>query len=609
METLHSFTLATHVNQTNPTLTSKLCTRISMFIFMMLCLLIVESSFAQQWNPAAATVNDPIWRNGNVGIGINAPLRPLHLRGSNTVLQIDRDTKDPGFGVTRFSPGFGQVWKSFFFYTEGNAPNDGRFVIADWGTNVSGPSAPRFVIGNTGNIGLGGELNPNYPLDINGTSTVGIQYDGPNAANAYSGAYMNGGLPFYGFKRNNQILGWNYMSANNNWVVYNQGDRLSVTPTGNVGIGTNTPAEKLHVIGRGLFGNTLVGTWAVSSTYALFGNNALDHSTTSVNYALLQQDNGRTWLNSPLEIRFMINNANQMTLANNGNFGIGTTSPAYKLEVTGSGTTGVQYNGPAGGFAGYYANGGLPFYGYKQGGTINAYHYLDASENWRLWLNGAERFIIENDGDVTISGFTLKHEGADFILGTNDGRSIGTKPLQRALAHWTGDQLVMNFGGDFEGGVFVDGPALITRVLTIIGGADIAEPFEISENTEIEAMPGTLMVIDEENPGKLKSSTTEYDTKVAGIVSGAQGVNPGLVLNQEEKLGGGTNIALTGRVYVKANTSNGVIKPGDLLTTSNIAGEAMKVTDFDRARGAVLGKAMTALEGDSGYVLVLVTLQ
>ena len=74
-------------------------------------------------------------------------------------------------------------------------------------------------------------------------------------------------------------------------------------------------------------------------------------------------------------------------------------------------------------------------------------------------------------------------------------------------------------------------------------------------------------------------------------------------------LDGGQNVALSGRVYVKSNTSAGPIAPGDFLTTSDVPGEAMKAADHDRAQGAILGKAMTALSQDAGTVLVLVTLQ
>jgi hypothetical protein len=68
-------------------------------------------------------------------------------------------------------------------------------------------------------------------------------------------------------------------------------------------------------------------------------------------------------------------------------------------------------------------------------------------------------------------------------------------------------------------------------------------------------------------------------------------------------------VALVGRVYVWADASYGSIEPGDLLTTSDTPGHAMKVTDYERAKGAIIGKAMSSLEEGRGLVLVLVTLQ
>jgi hypothetical protein len=121
--------------------------------------------------------------------------------------------------------------------------------------------------------------------------------------------------------------------------------------------------------------------------------------------------------------------------------------------------------------------------------------------------------------------------------------------------------------------------------------------------------PGAVVVIDERHPGKLRLSQDAYDRKVAGIVSGAGGIQPGISMIQEDMLEAGKNVALSGRVHVNANTSGGPIAPGDLLTTSDIPGEAMKASDSARAQGAILGKAMTGLRDDSGTVLVLVTLQ
>jgi hypothetical protein len=116
-------------------------------------------------------------------------------------------------------------------------------------------------------------------------------------------------------------------------------------------------------------------------------------------------------------------------------------------------------------------------------------------------------------------------------------------------------------------------------------------------------------VIDAKNPGQLKLADRPYDTRVAGVISGANGINPGIQMQQQGLLEGGRDVALTGRVYVQAVASNGAIEPGDLLTTSDIPGRAMKVTDHLRAQGAILGKAMTGLGEGNGLVLVLITLQ
>jgi hypothetical protein len=144
--------------------------------------------------------------------------------------------------------------------------------------------------------------------------------------------------------------------------------------------------------------------------------------------------------------------------------------------------------------------------------------------------------------------------------------------------------------------------------ITLNGGADLAEPFKINSDTD-EVPQGAVVVIDERHPGQLKLSTKPYDKRVAGIVSGANGVNPGIQLQQQGVLEGGKNVALTGRVYVQADASNGPIEPGDMLTTSSAPGRAMKVNDYAKAQGAILGKAMTSLDEGKGMVLVLVTLQ
>ena len=86
-------------------------------------------------------------------------------------------------------------------------------------------------------------------------------------------------------------------------------------------------------------------------------------------------------------------------------------------------------------------------------------------------------------------------------------------------------------------------------------------------------------------------------------------MKPGLILQAEGLLAQGTQVALSGRVYALATAAHGRIKPGDLLTTSEIAGHAMKATDPTLSCGAIVGKALTSLDAGEGLVLILVSLQ
>lgn len=152
------------------------------------------------------------------------------------------------------------------------------------------------------------------------------------------------------------------------------------------------------------------------------------------------------------------------------------------------------------------------------------------------------------------------------------------------------------------------------RVLEITGGADLAEYFDVQAGGLDDAdkgasiVPGTVVSIDPDGAGSLVVSSEPYDTRVAGVVSGLRGLNPGMILRQSGALDGGHPVAIAGRVYCLADTSAGSIKAGDLLTTSVVPGHVMKVNDSSRAVGSVVGKALTNLEGGTGAVLVLVSL-
>jgi len=157
----------------------------------------------------------------------------------------------------------------------------------------------------------------------------------------------------------------------------------------------------------------------------------------------------------------------------------------------------------------------------------------------------------------------------------------------------------------FAGPISVKGRATVS-VLEITGGTDVAEPFPVNS----EGIPrGAVVIIDDQHPGQLRLCDRPYDTRVAGVVSGANGIDAGIRLRPRDKAVSSRDIALSGRVYALADASNGPIRPGDLLTTSPRAGHCMKATDHEKALGSLIGKAMSSLTEGTGMVLVLVSLQ
>jgi hypothetical protein len=153
----------------------------------------------------------------------------------------------------------------------------------------------------------------------------------------------------------------------------------------------------------------------------------------------------------------------------------------------------------------------------------------------------------------------------------------------------------------------VNGSIAVTGDVQLLG-ADCAERFTASE-ASAGAEPGTVMVLGEE--GALRASDGPYDRKVIGVVSGAGDYRPGLVLDSGQDGEGEVrlDIALIGKVFCKVDAAPAAVEIGDLLTTAERPGHAMKATDPGRAFGAVIGKALAPLEAGEGLVPILVALQ
>lgn len=148
-------------------------------------------------------------------------------------------------------------------------------------------------------------------------------------------------------------------------------------------------------------------------------------------------------------------------------------------------------------------------------------------------------FQVHDDGQVVIAGdfgsgqygAALRAENtnsAGIALWANAGGSDATVVIEQ---DGTGD-LVRGFDSGVLKFQVKNNGEVSTPAVTITGGADLSEPFAMSEMLQ-KVEPGSVLVIDPGNPGSLMLSDQAYDPRVAGIASGAGGVQPGLVLRQD----------------------------------------------------------------------------
>ncbi|MCU1252823.1 MAG: hypothetical protein JWQ49_5852 [Edaphobacter sp.] len=100
-----------------------------------------------------------------------------------------------------------------------------------------------------------------------------------------------------------------------------------------------------------------------------------------------------------------------------------------------------------------------------------------------------------------------------------------------------------------------------------------------------------------------------FEWKVAGVVSVGGSYRPAVILDKQPSDEGRLPVALFGKVYCKVDAQYAPIEVGDLLTTSDTVGHAMKACDSVRAFGAVIGKALGSLTDGRGLIPILISLQ
>ena len=259
-----------------------------------------------------------------------------------------------------------------------------------------------------------------------------------------------------------------------------------------------------------------------------------------------------------------------------------TNSPTFAA------ITGLQMN-PTGTGAGIYAETRGP-------GVAGAFVSLGGAAVWSSSQTGeAVHGQTNSPGTAAIAGVQQNAGGTGAgVYGETRGRGAAGVFISRGQGS----------AGHFEGDVRVTG-ALRVAVDIILDGADCAEDFQVAESMTVE--PGSVVIVGAD--GAVLPSSQPYDSRVAGIISGAGGYRPGLVLDRTEPNSRRKPLAMFGKVFCKVDASYAPVLAGDLLTTSATPGHAMKATDRAQAFGAIVGKALQPLAQGCGLIPVLVVHQ
>jgi trimeric autotransporter adhesin len=203
---------------------------------------------------------------------------------------------------------------------------------------------------------------------------------------------------------------------------------------------------------------------------------------------------------------------------------------------------------------------------------------------WGQGGNGATG-VLGQTNSSTRYGVWAYNSGTGVAL-----RAEGSGNLIEA---WSLSPVNVRFRVDNNGNVTADGTFTSPA-------ADFAELLPAAPGLE----PGDVLVIQAE--GTLGLSDRAYQSTVVGVYSTEPAFLGGAGIDADRT--GKVPLAVVGIVPVKASVENGIIRPGDLLTASDTPGHAMRA-GADAPIGTVIGKALTNLEGGTGIIRMLVTLQ
>jgi hypothetical protein len=385
------------------------------------------------------------FNGGNVGIGTTSPTTKFDIASSgNSVLRVGTTNNTSSYvSALVLANGDGTTVTNSVasLGVMGNETNL-RFMVASnaGATATNFASYTRMLINSNGNVGIG-TTAPNYKLDVNGGF---VRLQGASL-------YVQDSTPtFTTILTQTSTLSKLYNNAAKDFSIgtNSSASQLYLQSGGSVGIGTSTPSTTFNVNGSVLFsGSTNASPVDGEFVYDTTGHYYKYYSSSDSAWHSLASGNitvsGGYWTQNGTILSYTA-----------GNVGIGTTSPGYSLDVTGSvrsgqylmvGVNGVNIDG----------TGGM----YKGGGSVlrGSYYFDSATSGGAIPLrlssgdsstysggyvgfntDGVERLRITSAGNVGI-GTTSPQDKLDIVGGNLLIRSTnGTVTQQNGIKFYDG---------------------------------------------------------------------------------------------------------------------------------------------------------------------------